>query len=127
MENALADAGLSGSDIGYVNAHGTATPFNDACEARAIAAVSPAAAVSSTKGQMGHSLGAAGAIEAAFCILALREGFLPANLHFTAPDDDVTLDIVANEIRESSATRTISNSLGFGGANASLILEKAAG
>ncbi len=123
MENALADAALTGTDIDYVNAHGTATPFNDACEARAIEAVCPSAAVSSTKGQMGHSLGAAGAIEAAFCILALRDGFLPANLHFNAPDDDVTLDIVANEIRPASATRALSNSLGFGGANASLILE----
>lgn len=125
MENALADATLTGSDIDYVNAHGTATPFNDACEARAIAAVCPAAAVSSTKGQMGHSLGAAGAIEAAFSILALNDGFLPANLHFDAPDDDVALDIVANKIRPSNATRALSNSLGFGGANASLILERA--
>ncbi len=124
MEAALADARLAGDQIDYVNAHGTATPFNDACESRAIAAVCPQAAVSSTKGQMGHSLGAAGAIEAAFIVLAMTHGFLPANLHFEAPDDGVDLDIVANAIRDRPPTRALSNSLGFGGANATLILER---
>ncbi|MGC1480853.1 MAG: beta-ketoacyl-[acyl-carrier-protein] synthase family protein [Chthoniobacterales bacterium] len=125
METALTDAGLVPTDIDYVNAHGTATRFNDACEARAIEAVCPTAAVSSTKGQMGHALGAAGAIEAAFCVLALQHQFLPANLHFEAPDDDVHLDIVANSVRDTAPTRVLSNSLGFGGANATLILERA--
>jgi 3-oxoacyl-[acyl-carrier-protein] synthase II len=124
METALADAHLTADQIDYVNAHGTATPFNDACEARAIAAVCPQAAVSSTKGQMGHSLGAAGAIEAAFIILAMNGGFLPANLHFDTPDDGVALDIVANTIRHRPPTRALANSLGFGGANATLILER---
>ncbi len=124
METALADARLTGDQIDYVNAHGTATPFNDACEARAIADVCPPAAVSSTKGQMGHSLGAAGAIEAAFIVLAMNHGFLPANLHFETPDDGVDLDIVANTIRDRPPTRALSNSLGFGGANATLVLER---
>ncbi|MDD5201314.1 MAG: beta-ketoacyl-[acyl-carrier-protein] synthase family protein [Terrimicrobiaceae bacterium] len=125
MESALTDAGWSGGEIEYVNAHGTATPFNDACEARALAAVCPGAPVSSTKGQMGHSLGAAGAIEAAFCVLAMRGGFLPANVNFRAPDAGVALDIVANTPRRTRPRRVLSNSLGFGGANASLLLEAA--
>lgn len=123
MESALRDAGRRGEEIDYVNAHGTATPFNDASEARAIEAVCPRAAVSSTKGQTGHSLGAAGAIEAVFCMIAMRGGFLPANLHFRRPDEGVSLDIVANAIRSIAPRRVLSNSLGFGGANASLLLE----
>ncbi len=124
MEIALADAQLTGDQIDYVNAHGTATPFNDACEALAISEVCSQAAVSSTKGQMGHSLGAAGAIEAAFIVLAMNDRFLPANLHFDTPDEGIDLDIVANRIRERPPTRALSNSLGFGGANATLILER---
>jgi len=122
MESALADAGWSADSVDYVNAHGTATTFNDACEARALAATCPQAAISSTKGQMGHSLGAAGAIEAAFCVLAMRAGFLPANLNFRTPDPDVALDIVANTTRPHAARRVLSNSLGFGGSNATLAL-----
>jgi len=123
MQAALADAGWTSDDLDYVNAHGTATPFNDACEARALAEVCPRVPVSSTKGQMGHSLGAAGAIEAAFCVLAMREKFLPANLNFRAPDEGVALDIVANAARPAEPRRVLSSSLGFGGANASLLLE----
>ncbi len=125
MRAALADAGWAAADLDYVNAHGTATPFNDSCEARALAEVCPRVPASSTKGQMGHSLGAAGAIEAAFCVLAMQGGFLPANLNFRAPDDGVDLDIVANAIREAAPRRMLSSSLGFGGANASLLLEAA--
>lgn len=125
MEAALADAGRAGGEIDYVNAHGTATVFNDACEARALMQVCPQAPVSSTKGQMGHSLGAAGAIEAAFCVMAMQGGFLPANLNFRTADDGVSLDIVANAVRETRPRRVLSNSLGFGGSNASLLLEAA--
>ncbi len=127
MESALRQAGRRADEVDYVNAHGTATTYNDACEARAIAAVCPRAAVSSTKGQMGHALGAAGAIEAVICILALRGGFLPANINHRQPDDDPAsagLDIVVNAIRASRPACVISNSLGFGGANASIVLEQ---
>src|SRR5689334_21520554 len=86
MERALRSAGLEPEGIGYVNAHGTATPFNDAAEGKAIAELLGRVPVSSTKGMMGHSLGAAGAIEAVFTILALREGFLPANINFRVSD-----------------------------------------
>jgi 3-oxoacyl-[acyl-carrier-protein] synthase II len=122
MQRALDDAGWSGADVDYVNAHGTATHFNDACEARALAEVCPQAAVSSTKGQMGHSLGAAGAIEAAFCVMALRHNFLPANINFRSPDGGGALDIVANASRSAHPRRILSNSLGFGGANATLAI-----
>jgi 3-oxoacyl-[acyl-carrier-protein] synthase II len=127
MQRALDDAGWSGGTVDYVNAHGTATFFNDACEARALAQVCPQAAVSSTKGQMGHSLGAAGAIEAAFCVMALRNGFAPANINFRSPDPTAAgLDIVANTPRPAPLRRTLSNSLGFGGANATLAIEAVA-
>ncbi len=123
MERALRSAGLAPNEIGYVNAHGTATPFNDAAEGRAIAELLGRVPVSSTKGMMGHSLGAAGAVEAVFTILALRHGFLPANINFRAPDSDLDLDIVANEVRPAAATRALSNSFGFGGTNASIVIE----
>ena len=123
MERALRSAGLAPNEIGYVNAHGTATPFNDAAEGRAIAELLGRVPVSSTKGMMGHSLGAAGAVEAVFTILALRHGFLPANINFRAPDSDLDLDIVANEVRPAAATRALSNSFGCGGTNASIVIE----
>jgi len=122
MERALIDAGLTGADIDYVNAHGTGTPLNDSSEGRAILDVCPQAPVSSTKSMMGHSLGAAGAIEAAFCTIALEEGFLPANINFRSGEPDLPLDIIANEIRNVEPKTVISNSFGFGGSNASLIL-----
>jgi len=122
MERALADAGLEASRIDYVNAHGTGTPLNDASEGRAILDVCPHASVSSTKSMMGHSLGAAGAIEAAICTIALEEGFLPANINFRQGEADLPLDIVANEIRPTISRTVISNSFGFGGSNASIIL-----
>jgi 3-oxoacyl-[acyl-carrier-protein] synthase II len=123
MEQALVLANALPDSVDYINAHGTATPFNDASEGRAIADLCPRVAVSSTKGQMGHSLGAAGAIEAAFCVIALRERFLPANIHYQTPDPTLPLDIVANAIRPTAPRRILSNSFGFGGANASLVLE----
>lgn len=125
MERALADAGICGEEIDYVNAHGTATPFNDACEAKAIAAITPEASVSSTKGQTGHTLGAAGALEAAFCVIALQNGFYPANINFRSLDPGVSLNLVENVVRHGNISKVLSNSLGFGGANASILLERA--
>ncbi len=123
MEKALVDAGVEASSVDYINAHGTATPFNDACEGLAIQGLCPSAKVSSTKGQMGHSLGASGAIEAAICISAMLDGFLPANINFRSGDPERPLDLVANQC-ESTAPRTVlSNSLGFGGANATILLK----
>jgi 3-oxoacyl-[acyl-carrier-protein] synthase II len=125
IEAALADAAWTADSLDYVNAHGTATPFNDACEARALSAACPRVPMSSTKGQMGHSLGAAGAIEAAFCTLALRGAFLPANINFRSAGPEAEgLDIVANTIRPAAIRRALSSSLGFGGANAAVTMQK---
>ena len=126
MAAALESAGIPAGEVDYINAHGTATPFNDAAEGKAIAELFGAGtAVSSTKGMMGHSLGAAGAIEAAFCLLALQHDFLPPNINFREPDPGLALNIVANESRSASVRTVLSNSFGFGGANASIILRKA--
>lgn len=124
MEQALRSARLSAEAIDYINAHGTATPFNDAAEGKAIAELFGRVPVSSTKSMMGHSLGAAGAIEAIFCLLALQHQFLPANINFRAPDEDVDLDIVANEARPATLRTVLSNSFGFGGTNASIVIQK---
>ncbi len=120
MGRALADAGWTSVD--YINAHGTGTIFNDASEAAAIRSVCPGAPVSSTKSMTGHALGAAGAIEAAFCILALQGQFLPPNINLR--ESDSGLDIVANSSRPANLKRALSNSFGFGGSNASILLEK---
>jgi 3-oxoacyl-[acyl-carrier-protein] synthase II len=123
MEQALHSAALAPDAIGYVNAHGTATPFNDATEGKAIAELLGLVPVSSTKSMMGHSLGAAGAIEAVFTILALRNGFLPANINFRVSDPGLDLDIVANKIRPAERFTALSNSFGFGGTNASIVIQ----
>ena len=122
MQRALSDAGWTGGDVDYINAHGTGTPFNDSSEAAAIRSVCPRAPVSSTKGMTGHALGAAGAIEAAFCILAMEEEFLPPNINLR--ESDSGLDIVANTARPARPSRVLSNSFGFGGSNATVLLEK---
>lgn len=126
MERALASAGRAPGEMDYINAHGTATAFNDATEGAAIAQLfGPGCVpVSSTKSMMGHTLGAAGAIEAVVCLLALRHQFLPANLHYSQADPDWDLDIVANHTRPARVERILSNSFGFGGTNASLVMEK---
>lgn len=125
MNAALRSAGLEPTQIDYVNAHGTATPFNDAAEGKAIAELfGKSVPVSSTKSMMGHSLGAAGAIEAVFCLLALQDQFLPPNLNFRAGDQDIELNIIANQARPARVWTAISNSFGFGGTNASVILEQ---
>lgn len=124
MERALGDAGRLAGDIDYINAHGTATTFNDATEGLAIAQLfGSRVPVSSTKSMMGHSLGAAGAIEAVFTVLALRGGFLPPNINYAEPDPAFALDIVANTARDARPRRALSNSFGFGGTNASLVIE----
>jgi 3-oxoacyl-[acyl-carrier-protein] synthase II len=122
MEAALQSAGIEASDIDYINAHGTATPFNDASEGKAIAALFNGVPVSSTKGMMGHSLGAAGAIEAVITLLALQHQLLPPNIHFREGDAGVDLNIVANESKSADVRTVLSNSFGFGGTNASIIL-----
>ncbi len=124
MSRALADARRTAGDIGYINAHGTATAFNDSSEGVAIGKLfGPRVPVSSTKGMMGHSLGAAGAIEAVICVLALNGGFLPPNINYREPDPAFDLAIIANTARDASLRAVLSNSFGFGGTNASILLE----
>ena len=125
MERALASAHLRAEEIDYINAHGTATTFNDATEGLAIAQVFGAETpVSSTKAMMGHSLGAAGAIEAVFSVLALQHQFLPPNINYQEPDPAWSVNIIANEALAARVSRVVSNSFGFGGTNASIVLEK---
>jgi 3-oxoacyl-[acyl-carrier-protein] synthase II len=126
MQRALDDAQCDAGIIDYINAHGTATTFNDATEGTAISTLfGNRVPVSSTKSMMGHSLGAAGAIEAVFSILALRDQFLPPNINYMTPDSSWDLDVVANEAREAKVRVAMSNSFGFGGTNASLIVQAA--
>lgn len=128
MRRALEDAALAAGEVDYINAHGTATAFNDASEGAAIAEIFGAGVpVSSTKGMMGHSLGAAGAIEAVFGILAIRHGFLPPNINYREPDPAWELDIVANSARDARVGCVVSNSFGFGGTNATIVIEEARG
>ena len=122
MQQALQSAHVSASAVDYINAHGTATLFNDAAEGKAISALFNGVPVSSTKGMMGHSLGAAGAIEAVICLLALQHQFLPPNINFGALDDHLDLNIVANEARPVVLRTALSNSFGFGGTNASILM-----
>lgn len=111
--------------VGYINAHGTATVFNDAAEGKAIAELFGPVPVSSTKSMMGHSLGAAGAIEAAISLLALQHRLLPPNINFHQLDPALTLNIIANAPRVAHFDYALSNSFGFGGTNASILLRKA--
>jgi len=125
MREALETAGLSAADIDYINLHGTATPSNDAAEGKAVAAVfGPATACSSTKGATGHTLGAAGGLEAVICALALQHDFIPGGLNIAELDPAVTLDY-AMDNRTRTLGRVLSNSFGFGGTNCSLIFARA--
>jgi 3-oxoacyl-[acyl-carrier-protein] synthase II len=122
LRMALADAALAPDDVGYVNAHGTSTPAGDAAETRVLNLVFEGNApsrplVSSTKGATGHTLGAAGAVEAVFTVLALHEGVLPPTINQSAPDPNCDLDHVANEPRFEQVEVALSNSFGFGGHN----------
>ena len=121
MRAALTDAALQPADIGYINLHGTATPSNDAAEDHAVGSVfGSATPCSSTKGATGHTLGAAGAVEAVISLLALRHGLLPAGLNVTQPDPALTLDYLRAN-RHAPLRAVLSNSFGFGGSNASLV------
>ena len=129
LADAQADAPLPPEAIGYINAHGTSTPLGDAAETRAIKSVFGARAgevfVSSTKSMIGHLLGAAGGIEAVFCALALTDGVAPPTINLRDPDPECDLDYVANESRPIKLRAAMSNSFGFGGANATLLFAKA--
>ena len=129
LRDAQADAPLPPEAIGYINAHGTSTPLGDAAETRAIKSVFGARAgevfVSSTKSMIGHLLGAAGGIEAVFCALALADGVAPPTINLRDPDPECDLDYVANESRPIKLRAAMSNSFGFGGANATLLFAKA--
>lgn len=128
MKMALELAQVRPEEVGYLNAHGTSTQLNEPCETRGIEAVfGPKAqqpAISSTKSMTGHLLGAAGAIEAIACALAIEHGILPPNINYDTPDPKCDVHLVANAARESRIAIAMSNSLGFGGHNASLILRR---
>ncbi len=125
---AMAEAGITAEQVGYINAHGTSTHANDSGETKAIKAALGEAAyrtpVSSTKSMTGHLLGAAGAIEAVACVKALQEGFLPPTINLKHPDEDCDLDYVANTGRPAEIEYVLSNSLGFGGHNGVLCFKK---
>jgi 3-oxoacyl-[acyl-carrier-protein] synthase II len=127
MQLALDDAGLTSSTIGHVNAHGTSTPLNDAAEAEAIRKVfgGTAPPVTSTKGVTGHLVGAAGATEAVACLLAMRDGSVPPTANLEHIGDDIQLDVVSGTARTVTPAPALSNSFGFGGHNATLILAPA--
>jgi 3-oxoacyl-[acyl-carrier-protein] synthase II len=124
MRSAIADAGLEPRDIGYVNAHGTGTPENDKMETLGMRAVFGDAPppISSNKSMIGHTLSAAGAIEAVFSLLAMRDGKLPPTINYETPDPVIDLDVVPNVAREAKVERVLSNSFGFGGQNVCLVL-----
>jgi 3-oxoacyl-[acyl-carrier-protein] synthase II len=128
MQAALADAGVSAGQVDYINAHGTATPANDLMETRGIKAVFGPGAfaipISSTKSMTGHTLGAAGAIEAVVSALVIQHQFVPPTIHHSAPDPDCDLDYVPNGPRDVDVKVVLSNSFAFGGNNTSLILGK---
>jgi 3-oxoacyl-[acyl-carrier-protein] synthase II len=129
MRLALKDAGLAPSDIGYINAHGTSTEYNDANETTAIKTVfgehAAKLAVSSTKSMTGHLLGAAGAIEGVYSVLALHRGVLPPTINYEIPDPACDLDYVPNKARKADIEVALSNSFGFGGTNACAIFRRA--
>jgi 3-oxoacyl-[acyl-carrier-protein] synthase II len=126
IRNALADAGLSPDDIDYVNPHGTGTPENDKMECLGLVAVfgerAKSLPVSSNKSMIGHTLSAAGAVEAVFSLLTLRQQRIPPTINYKVPDPAIPLDVVPNEARDAKLSHAISNSFGFGGQNVSLVM-----
>ena len=128
MKNAIADAGIDQSLIGYVNAHGTSTPLGDVAELRAMKATfgehSKQLMISSTKSMMGHLLGAAGAVEAIVTVLALRDQVAPPTINLDNPDEECDLDLVPKVAKKGNFEYALSNSFGFGGTNGSLIFKR---
>jgi 3-oxoacyl-[acyl-carrier-protein] synthase II len=128
MAHALADADVDPAQIGYVNAHGTGTPFNDAAETLGLKRVFGEHAarlpVSSTKSMTGHLLGAAGTVEAAYTVLTLARGVLPPTINLDEPDPACDLDYVPNRSRPAQIEVAVSNSFGFGGTNAVLVFRR---
>jgi 3-oxoacyl-[acyl-carrier-protein] synthase II len=131
IQRALRKANVEPEGVGYINAHGTSTIYNDRSETQAIKSVfgrhAYELAISSTKSMIGHTFGAAGAIEAAVAILALHHGILPPTINLTSPDPDCDLDYVPNQAREARIEVALSNSMGFGGHNAVLAFRRSVG
>ncbi|MBC8074823.1 MAG: beta-ketoacyl-[acyl-carrier-protein] synthase II, partial [Chloroflexales bacterium] len=128
MQMALRKAGIAPQDVHYINAHGTGTPANDRLETLAIKRVfgehAHRLAVSSTKSMLGHMQGAAGAVEAIICALALRDGVIPPTINYTTPDPACDLDYVPNTARHEPIAVALSNSIGLGGHNSCLVLRR---
>jgi len=128
MQRTLRDAGVKPDQVGYINAHGTSTPYNDKFETLAIKETFGAhaykLAVSSTKSMTGHLLGAAGGIESVFSVLTLVRNVIPPTINYVNPDPDCDLDYVPNEPREARVDYVLSNSFGFGGTNAALLFKR---
>jgi 3-oxoacyl-[acyl-carrier-protein] synthase II len=129
MKNAFADAGIDAAEVDYINAHGTSTPLGDAAETRVIKLAlgeenARRTPVSSTKGATGHCLGAAGAVEAIFSTLAIRDGKLPPTINQEVADPECDLDYIPNESRDADVRVSVSNSFGFGGHNASVVFKR---
>jgi 3-oxoacyl-[acyl-carrier-protein] synthase II len=129
MRMAFTDAGIDPGEIDYINAHGTSTPLGDAAETRVIKMAlgeekARRTPISSTKGATGHCLGAAGGVEAMFCVLAVQEGVLPPTINYDTPDPECDLDYIPNEAREADVRVAVSNSFGFGGHNACIVLRR---
>ncbi len=129
MKIAMEEAHVNPEEITYINAHGTSTHLNDSCETQAIKTAlgeenAKKVMVSSTKGHTGHLLGAAGGVEAIVCAKAIEEGFVPATINYKVPDEECDLDVVPNEGRKVDVKYAMSNSLGFGGHNSSILLKK---
>jgi 3-oxoacyl-[acyl-carrier-protein] synthase II len=128
MTGALRDGGLAAEAIGYINAHGTSTPYNDRTETLAIKRVfgthARRLAVSSTKSMIGHLLGAAGGVEAIVTVLALYHGILPPTINYETPDPECDLDYVPNVARKAEVEVALSNGFGFGGTNATLAFRR---
>ena len=127
MQEAIKDAGIKPEEIDYINAHGTSTYYNDKYETKAIKTVfgdhAYKLAVSSTKSMTGHLLGAAGGIEAIFSVMAIKDGIIPPTINIETPDEECDLDYVPDSAREQDVNIVLSNSLGFGGHNATLIFK----
>jgi 3-oxoacyl-[acyl-carrier-protein] synthase II len=128
MRQALKKAGIGPSDVDYVNAHGTSTPVNDKQETLALKEVFREGVrslpISSTKSMTGHMLGAAGAVEAIFCVEAIEHSVIPPTINYAVPDPECDLDYVANEARQQELEVTLTNSFGFGGHNVSLVIRR---